>query len=68
MHISELNVFSRHDPLSRGAIEAIGSVARLIPLEIPIILETLIDQGQSTIEREIRNARAALTPELRLAV
>ena len=62
VHISEVNFFSRHDPLSSAAIEATQKIAHLIPKDVPIILETLIDQGQSTIETEIQRATEALTP------
>lgn len=62
VHLSEVNYFSRHDPLSSAAIEATQRIAPMVPQDVPIILETLIDQGQSTIEAEIRRATAALQP------
>ena len=62
IHISEVNFFSRHDPLSSATVEATRKIANLIPEDVPIVLETLIDQGQSTIQTEIRRAREALTP------
>lgn len=61
VHISEVNSFSRHEPLTSAAIEASRRVADLVPEHVPIILETLIDQGQSTIEEQIRRASEALT-------
>jgi len=60
VHLSEVNTGSRHDPLSVNAISAFQSVATLIPETVPIILETLIDQGQSDMLTEIERARRAL--------
>jgi len=64
VHISEVNSFSRHEPLSSAAIEASRRVADLVPEHVPVILETLIDQGQSTIAEELRRASEALTAVL----
>ena len=61
VHMSEVNSFSRHDPLSAAAIEASRSVAYLVPEHIPIILESLIDKGQSSIKTELHRASEALT-------
>ena len=60
VHISEVNTASRHDPISQNAIWAFQKVAYHIPVDIPIILESLIDKGQSELETEIRYAREAL--------
>lgn len=68
VHISEVNSFSRHEPLSSAAIEASRRVADLVPEHVPIILETLIDQGQSTIAEEMRRASEALTLVLPVGV
>jgi hypothetical protein len=62
VHMSEVNTSSRHDPLSVYAISAFRSVASLIPDSVPVVLETLIDQGQSDILTEIDRAQAALDP------
>lgn len=62
VHISEVNTSSCHDPISTHAISAFRSVAELIPEGVPIILETLIDKGQSDPATEIARARAALEP------
>ena len=66
VHISEVNTESHHDPISRYAILAFKKVAGLIPASVPIVLETLIDQGQSDVRTEIRNAEMALSevPEM----
>jgi hypothetical protein len=61
VHISEVNTASRHDPISPNAVIAFQSVARHIPDEVPIVLETLIDKGQSEIQRELQRAREALS-------
>jgi hypothetical protein len=68
VHISEVNFLSRHDPLSSAAIEATRRIAHLIPEDVPIIIETLIDRSQSTIGTEVRRATEALTPLVRVAV
>jgi hypothetical protein len=68
IHISEVNFFSRHDPLSAAAIETTRRIAHLVPEQVPIILETLIDQGQSTIDAEVHRAVEALSPDLPIAV
>lgn len=57
VHMSEVNTASRHDPISVNAVSAFASVAARIPEHVPIILESLIDQGQSDIETEISRAR-----------
>jgi hypothetical protein len=61
VHISEVNTASRHDPISVNAVTAFQKVAAQIPVETPIVLESLIDKGQSEIEVEIRRALEALS-------
>ncbi len=61
VHISEVNTASRHDPISWNAVLAFQSVARYIPQDTPVILETLIDRNQSEIEIEMQRARSALS-------
>ncbi len=61
VHMSEVNTASHHDPISQYAIRAFQRVAGFIPASVPIILETLIDRGQSDVITEIRNAEMALT-------
>lgn len=60
VHISEVNTASRHDPISRNAVLAFQLVAAHIPEQVPIVLETLIDQGQSDIPTQMQIAREAL--------
>jgi hypothetical protein len=56
VHMSEVNTASRHDPLSSNAMSAFASVCARIPEAVPIILEPLIDRGQSDIRKEISRA------------
>ncbi len=63
VHLSEVNTASRHDPISRNATSAFQRIARYIPCATPIVLETLIDKGQSEIDIEMRRAREALSIE-----
>ena len=62
VHMSEVNTASRHDPISLNAVLAFNAIAGSIPDEIPVILESLIDQGQSSISFELMRAREALAP------
>jgi hypothetical protein len=68
VHMSEVNTASRHDPISRNAVKAFRSIAASIPEEIPVILEPLIDNGQSDIETELQRARDALSDLALVAV
>jgi hypothetical protein len=56
IHMSEVNTASRHDPISSNAVAAFTPIMAGIPEEIPIVLEPLIDQGQSDVETELRRA------------
>ena len=56
VHMSEVNTASRHDPISQNAVNAFNTVMSSIPEDIPIIIESLIDEGQSDVETEIRRA------------
>lgn len=60
VHISEVNTSSRHDPISTSAVRAFRSVANYIPEDVPIIIESLINEGQSDISTELDSAREAL--------
>src|SRR5260370_1424941 len=53
VHMSEVNTASRHDPISFNAVIAFSTICASIPEEVPIILEPLIDQGQSDVETEL---------------
>jgi len=61
VHISEVNTASRHDPISRNAVRAFQTVERYIPCNVPIVLETLIADRQSSIAAEVQRARESLS-------
>jgi len=67
VHLSEVNTASRHDPISRNATLAFQKIAGFIPCDTPIVLETLIDAGQSDIDVEIERGRQSLPIEDHLA-
>ena len=58
--MSEVNTASRHDPISAKRGPSFGSVMSRVASDVPIILETLIDQGQSDVETEIARAMEVL--------
>jgi hypothetical protein len=62
VHMSEVNTASRHEPLSLNAVAAFSSIASLIPEQVPIILETLIDEQQSDIPTQVRRALEVFSP------
>jgi hypothetical protein len=63
VHLSEVNTFSRHDPVSLNAVAAFRKIARYVPEGVPVILESMIDEGQSSIGVEIERAAMALMVE-----
>jgi Xylose isomerase-like TIM barrel len=58
IHISEVNTSSQHDPISYAAKLAFQEVASLIPVSIPVIIESRVAQSQ--ISQEIVRATEAL--------
>jgi hypothetical protein len=68
IHLSEVNTASRHDPISHNAIQTFRQVATRIPEHVPIILEPLIDRGQSDLETEIQRAQEVFAPTASLAI
>ncbi|MEZ5404189.1 MAG: hypothetical protein R2729_31205 [Bryobacteraceae bacterium] len=62
VHMSEVNTASRHDPISLNAVHAFASVMPGIDPAVPIILESLIDAGQSDVEAEMARARDTFAP------
>jgi len=66
LHISEVNSQSKHDPLSFESILAFRRVSHLVPENVPVILESRVDQDG--IDAEIQNARKALSVEDVLAL
>jgi hypothetical protein len=68
VHMSEVNTASHHEPMSSYAIHAFQRVAAMIADGTPVILETLIDRGQSNVPAEIEKAMMALTVPQPLAI
>jgi hypothetical protein len=64
--VSEVNSQSKHDPLSFESILAFRRVSHLVPENVPVILESRVDQDG--IDAEIQNARKALSVEDVLAL
>lgn len=59
VHISEVNTSSKHDRMSPTAVHAYQEVADLIPPNVPVILETPVDD-RNMLE-QLRLASAALS-------
>jgi xylose isomerase-like TIM barrel protein len=66
VHVSEVNTRSKHDVLSYASILAFQEVADLIPLEVPLILETPLTESQ--MQSEIEKVDSALPVEHNVAV
>jgi hypothetical protein len=64
--VSEVNSQSKHDPLSFESSLAFRRVSHLVPENVPVILESRVDQDG--IDAEIENARKALNVEDVLAL
>jgi hypothetical protein len=58
VHVSEVNTSSKHDVMSYSSILAFREVAHLIPVNIPLILET--PTAPQDLETEMERAREAL--------
>jgi len=58
VHVSEVNTSSKHDVMSYSSILAFREVAHLIPVDIPLILET--PTAPQDLETEMKRAREAL--------
>ena len=57
VHVSEVNTRSKHDSLSYASILAFRRMADMIPMNVPLIIESVIDASQ--IEAEIERVREA---------
>jgi hypothetical protein len=66
LHVSEVNTQSKHDPLSLESMLAFQRVASLVPQDIPIIMESRVDE--SHISEEVGRALESLTPNAFLAI
>ena len=60
IHISEVNTTSHHDPLSWGAVFSFQKIARWIPSNVPIIVESVV--AEDKIEAQVEMAREAVKP------
>jgi hypothetical protein len=65
LHVSEVNSQSQHDCLSIESILAFQRVSHLVPMNVPVILESRVEE--SAIGNEIQNALSALSTERLLA-
>lgn len=66
LHVSEVNTQSKHDPLSLESMLAFQRVATLVPHDIPIIMESRVEE--SHISEELGRALESLTPNAVLAM
>jgi hypothetical protein len=57
VHVSEVNTRSKHDALSYASILAFRQLADMIPINVPLIIESVIEASQ--IEAEIERVREA---------
>jgi hypothetical protein len=65
VHISEVNTSSKHDRLSFSSIRAFQLIAELIPENVPLIIESVIEYWE--IPDELRRVDEALPTNLVLA-
>jgi hypothetical protein len=66
LHVSEVNTQSKHDPLSFESILAFHKVSHLVPVDIPVILESKVEESE--INGEIESALNALSVDNQLAL
>lgn len=66
LHVSEVNTQSKHDPISLESILAFQKVSHLLPADVPIILESRVEESE--IDEEIQTALDALSPASQLAI
>jgi hypothetical protein len=66
LHVSDVNTQSKHDPLNLESMLAFQRISHLVPPEIPIIMESRVEQGQ--IREELQRAIEALSPDAVLAI
>jgi sugar phosphate isomerase/epimerase len=59
IHISDVTAASRHDRLSWSSEKAFQQVARYIPEDVPVVIESVIDAAE--VGREIERVKRALT-------
>jgi hypothetical protein len=66
LHVSEVNTQSKHDPLSFESILAFHKVSHLVPADVPVILESRVEESE--INAEIESALNALSADNLLAL
>jgi hypothetical protein len=66
LHVSDVNTQSKHDPLSLESMLAFQRVASLVPQDIPVIMESRVDEGH--ISEELGRALESLAPNAVLAM
>jgi hypothetical protein len=66
LHVSEVNTQSKHDPLSFESILAFHKVSHLVPVDVPVILESKVEESE--INGEIESALNALSADNLLAL
>ena len=66
LHVSEVNTQSKHDPLSFESILAFHKVSHLVPADVPIILESKVEESE--INGEIESALNSLSADNALAL
>jgi hypothetical protein len=66
LHVSDVNTQSKHDPLSLESMLAFQRVSHLVPPEIPIIMESRVDEDH--ISEELERAVESLMPNAVLAI
>lgn len=66
LHVSEVNSQSRHDRLSFESVLAFQRVSNLLPADVPVILESRVEERE--IEEEMKRASEALAPNGQLAI
>jgi hypothetical protein len=66
IHVSEVNSRSKHDALTLESVLAFQKVSHLIPSEVPVILESRVEESE--INEEVQNVLNALSTERLLSV
>jgi hypothetical protein len=61
VHVSEVNTRSKHDALSYASMLAFRPLADMIPIDVPLIIESVIEE--SRIDAEVRRVREAFPVE-----
>jgi sugar phosphate isomerase/epimerase len=66
LHVSDVNTQSKDDPLSLESMLAFQRVCPLLPPEVPIIMESRVDEAH--ISEDLDRAVESLTPHAVLAI